>query len=93
LANVTLVTSKRHAGRILDEVVPSADADAECIAGASCLPNEAGLVYKVLGVETEPVKGITTALGGRILTDILKNSWSDSEDPRRGVTRDVQAAG
>ena len=26
------------------------------MAGASHLPNDAGLVYKVLGMETEPVK-------------------------------------
>ena len=55
-ANVTLVTSRRHAGRIFEQVVPGADVGAECIAGASRLPNDAGLVYKVLGVETEPVK-------------------------------------
>jgi urease accessory protein UreH len=35
---------------------PGADIAGECIAGASRLPNDAGLVYKVLGMETEPVK-------------------------------------
>jgi urease accessory protein len=54
-ANVTLVTPRRHAGQIFEQVVPGADIGAECMAGASRLPNDAGLVYKVLGMETEPV--------------------------------------
>lgn len=56
LANVTLVTPARHAGQIFDQIVPGADTSADCVAGASRLPNDAGLVYKVLGMETEPVK-------------------------------------
>ena len=55
-ANVTLLTPARVAGQIFEQVVPGADINAECVAGASHLPNDAGLVYKVLGMETEPVK-------------------------------------
>jgi urease accessory protein len=55
-ANVTLITPRRHADRIFEQVIAGADADADCVAGASRLPNDAGLVYKVLGKETEPVK-------------------------------------
>jgi urease accessory protein len=55
-ANVTVVTPERHARAILEQVVPGTDPGGDCVAGASRLPNEAGLVYKVLGVETEPVK-------------------------------------
>jgi urease accessory protein len=55
-ANVTLVTPRWHATQIFEQVVPGADIGAECMAGASRLPNDAGLVYKVLGMETEPVK-------------------------------------
>ena len=55
-ANVTLITPRRHADRIFEQVVPGADASTDCVAGASRLPNDAGLVYKVLGMETEPVK-------------------------------------
>jgi urease accessory protein len=55
-ANMTLVTPKRHARQIFQQVVPGADIGAECMAGASRLPNDAGLIYKVLGMETEPVK-------------------------------------
>jgi len=53
-ANVILVTPVRHATNIYEQIVPGADAG--CMAGASRLPNDAGLVYKVLGTETEQVK-------------------------------------
>jgi urease accessory protein len=55
-ANVILITPAQHAQQILPQVVPGADTSADCMAGASRLPHEAGLVYKVLGMETEPVK-------------------------------------
>ncbi len=55
-ANVILITPRRHAQQIFEQVAPGADTGAECLAGASRLPHEAGLVYKVLGMETEPVK-------------------------------------
>jgi urease accessory protein len=56
VANVVLVTPPRHAATIFEQVLSGTDADAGCMAGASHLPNDAGLVYKVLGMETEPVK-------------------------------------
>lgn len=55
-ANVTLVTPRPKADRIFDQVAAGADNGWDCVAGASRLPNDAGLVYKVLGMETEPVK-------------------------------------
>ena len=56
LANVTLVTPARHAAQIFEHVVPGADSSTGCMAGASRLPHDAGLVYKVLGMDAEPVK-------------------------------------
>ena len=53
-ANVTLVTPRPHADRIFEQAVASADA--ECMAGVSRLPNDAGLSYKVIGTQTAPVK-------------------------------------
>ena len=53
-ANVILVTPVRHATNIYEQIIPGADAG--CMAGASRLPNDAGLVYKILGTETQPVK-------------------------------------
>ena len=56
VANVILVTPPRHAVTIFEQVASGDGADGGCMAGASHLPNDAGLVYKVLGMETEPVK-------------------------------------
>jgi urease accessory protein len=56
LATVTLAAPARLAEAVLDHVDAEIDASAGCMAGASRLPNEAGLVYKVLGKETEPVR-------------------------------------
>jgi urease accessory protein len=55
LASVTLVTPRRHADKIFEQVGAGQDAAAECMAGVNRLPRDAGLSYKVLGMETEPV--------------------------------------
>ncbi|MCJ0904417.1 urease accessory protein UreD [Rhodococcus sp. ARC_M6] len=52
--NVILLTPKEHADEILEQVV--AGPDGKVISGASRLPNDAGLIFKVLGPESEPVK-------------------------------------
>ena len=70
-ANVTLVTPARHADRIFEQVVPGTDAGTGCVAGASRLPNQAGLVYKVLGVETEPVKGKVRVFWDLVRQEVL----------------------
>jgi hypothetical protein len=46
VATVTLVTPRQHAGKIFEQVVSGADVGAQCLAGASRLPHDAGLVYK-----------------------------------------------
>ena len=55
LATVTLVAAPQLAESVLEHVDAAIDTSTGCMAGASRLPNEAGLVYKVLGSETEPV--------------------------------------
>ena len=55
-ANVTLAAPTAVAEAVFDHVNAAIDVDAGCMAGASRLPNGAGLAYKVLGKETEPVK-------------------------------------
>jgi urease accessory protein len=56
LASVTLAAPPPVSDAVFERVDATFDATAGCIAGASRLPNDAGLVYKVLGKETEPVK-------------------------------------
>lgn len=53
-ANVTLITPSHHADRIFEQA--STGTDAECMAGASRLPGDAGLSYKVLGTKTAAVQ-------------------------------------
>lgn len=60
-ANVILITPAAHATPILEQVAAGTGADAYSraagtMAGVSRLPNNAGLAYKVLGRETQPVK-------------------------------------
>lgn len=56
LASVTLAAPARLTAAVLDQVEAELDAAGGWMAGASRLPNDAGLVYRVLGRETEPVR-------------------------------------
>jgi len=55
LANVFLLTPPEQAERVLERTPPTFGVN-RIAAGASRLPNDAGLVYRVLGDETEPVR-------------------------------------
>jgi urease accessory protein len=54
--NVILLTPKTHADRVFEQVPAIFNAEEGWAAGASRLPNDAGLVYKVVGNETETVR-------------------------------------
>lgn len=56
LANVIVVTPPSRMRAIFEQIVPGFDEVNQCAAGAGRLPGDAGLVYKVLGMETESVK-------------------------------------
>ncbi len=56
LANVTLVTPPLHAEAVLERVDTGLDTAAGWMAGASRLPGQAGLSYKVLGKEADVVR-------------------------------------
>ena len=55
-ANVPLLTPKHHADKVFEQIPPTVNLEAQWAAGASRLPNDAGLVFKVLGQESEPVQ-------------------------------------
>jgi hypothetical protein len=84
VANVILIASPRHAETIFEQVVSGADADAGCMAGISRLPNEMGLVYKVLGFGDRACQGE----GARVL-----GSGAAGSDRRAGVGVGVQDMG
>jgi urease accessory protein len=54
--NALLLTPGYHAERILEQVSATVELSEGWAAGASRLPNGAGLVYKVLGVESAQVR-------------------------------------
>lgn len=53
--NVILLTPKAHADQLFDAIDPAFDNEAGLASGVSRLPYDAGLVFKVLGMETAPV--------------------------------------
>lgn len=55
LGNLIVLTPVSHAKRLFDAITPSFDAEAGVASGASRLPNDAGLIFKVLGFESAPV--------------------------------------
>lgn len=55
-ANVVALTPPEHADAIYESTEAFIDGDRSIAAGISRLPNGCGLIYKVLGAETQPVK-------------------------------------
>jgi urease accessory protein len=55
-ANVILLTPKQHADRIFEQITPVIDLKEQIASGVSRLPNEAGLLFKVVGMETAHVR-------------------------------------
>lgn len=62
--NVVVLTPKPHADRLFDAIAPVFDKDGGFAKGMSRLPNDAGLVFKVLGMESAPVR------------DAIRQFWS-----------------
>ncbi len=54
--NVVLLTPKHHADRIFEQTPACIDAEGHWAAGAGRLPHDAGLIYKIVGRETETVR-------------------------------------
>lgn len=55
-ANVLFLTSKEHADNVFGQVSSAINVEEQSAAGISYLPNGAGLVYKVVGMESQPVR-------------------------------------
>ena len=60
-ANVIVLTPPQHADGIYERTEAFIDRDGRLAAGITRLPNDAGLLYKVLGAESEPVKRLVRA--------------------------------
>ncbi len=56
--NVIVMTPPEHAEKIYEQIQPYIDNDKKIAVGITHLPNNAGLLFKVLGMEPGPVKTI-----------------------------------
>lgn len=54
--NVILLTPKHHADAIFEQIPAAFNAEEGWAAGASRLPNDAGLIYRIVGKESEAVR-------------------------------------
>ena len=69
-ANVLLFTSRPHAERIFAETPAQFAASEGWAAGATRLPNGAGLAYKVVGVDREVVQSQVRAFWSRVRKEV-----------------------
>lgn len=69
--NVIVLTPKDHADRLFESIEPVFDREAGLASGASRLPYDAGLVFKVLGMETAPVSAAIRAFWSRVRQQVV----------------------
>jgi urease accessory protein len=69
--NVILLTPKLQADRIFEQVPAEVNLEEKWAAGASRLPNDAGLIYKVVGMETAPVRAKIRAFWSLVRFEVV----------------------
>lgn len=69
-ANVIVLTPPEHADRIYEGTEAFIDRDRRLAAGITRLPSDAGLLYKVLGEETAPVKKLIRAFCSAVRLEV-----------------------
>jgi urease accessory protein len=69
--NVILCTPKGNADRVYARVEPEVDLDRGLAFGACRLPNDAGLIFKVLGRETAQVKAKVREFWGIVRKEVI----------------------
>lgn len=70
-ANVIVCTPKTSADRIFERVESDVDFAHNLAFGASRLPNDSGLIFKVLGRETAPVKAKVREFWGIVRKEVI----------------------
>ncbi len=73
-----VLTAPPHADAILDGIDPIYDASAAVVSGASRLPNDAGLIVRVLGTGSGPVKRRIRELWGMVRQQVLGAAVPDA---------------
>ena len=69
-ANVIVMTPKEHADKIYEETKAFIDRDNKIACGITHLPNDAGLLFKVLGMEPGPVKKIVREFCSKVRMEV-----------------------
>ncbi len=69
--SVFVLTGREHAAAILERTQPVFDADSESVSGATRLPNAAGVVLRVLGMESGPVRRRIREFWGVVREQVL----------------------
>lgn len=70
--NVVLLTPREHADRLFDAIEPSFDQQRQIASGASRLPNDAGLLFKVLSMETAPASAAVRRFWSLVREQVVK---------------------
>jgi len=71
LANVLLMTPKQNSDRIFADTRPGWDSANGFVSGASRLPNDSGLLFKVLGTDREIVQSVVRDFWSRVRQQVL----------------------
>jgi urease accessory protein len=71
LANVVLLTPKEHADRVFADALVQMNLDGGCASGASRLPNDGGLLFKVLGTNRETVQALVREIWSSVRQHVL----------------------
>lgn len=69
-ANVIVMTPQEHAGNIYDNTPAFIDRQRHIAVGITRLPDNSGLLYKVLGVDSEPVKRLVRSFCSSVRREI-----------------------
>lgn len=69
-ANVIVMTPKEHADKIYETTDAFIDRDKKIAVGITHLPNDAGLLFKVLGMEPGPVKKIVREFCSKVRMEV-----------------------
>lgn len=76
-ANVVVLTPARHAEAIYEATEAFIDPERRLAAGITRLPNDCGLLYKVLGEETGPVKKLIRAFCAAVRREVKGRDLPD----------------
>lgn len=81
-ANVIVLTPKEHADEIYRQTEPFLDKENKLACGITHLPNNAGLLFKVIGMEAGPVKKVVREFLNKVRQEV-KNRKVPEEFPWR----------